>query len=43
MPYPLNNSNEGEFGVLTPATGLGEDLIDRLKNQGVVFEGPLNK
>ena len=39
----LNNSNMGEFGVLTPATGLGEDLIDRLKNQGVVFEGPLNK
>jgi short subunit dehydrogenase-like uncharacterized protein len=39
----LNNSNVGEFGVLTPATGLGQDLIDRLKNQGVVFEGPLNK
>jgi short subunit dehydrogenase-like uncharacterized protein len=39
----LNNSSVGEFGVLTPATGLGEDLIDRLKNQGVIFEGPLNK
>jgi short subunit dehydrogenase-like uncharacterized protein len=34
---------DGEYGILTPATGLGEDLINRLKNQGVLFEGPLNK
>ena len=39
----LNNYQDGEYGILTPATGLGEDLINRLKNQGVLFEGPLNK
>ena len=39
----LQNSNNGDFGVLTPATGLGEDLVNRLKDQGVIFEGPINK
>ena len=37
----LNNSDIGEYGVLTPATGLGDDLIIRLKDQGVLFEGPI--
>ena len=39
----LNNSDIGEYGVLTPATGLGDDLIIRLKDQGVLFEGPINR
>ena len=39
----LNNSDNGEYGVLTPATGLGDDLIIRLKDQGVLFEGPINR
>ena len=39
----LNNSEIGEYGVLTPATGLGDDLIIRLKDQGVLFEGPINR
>ena len=39
----LNNSDIGECGVLTPATGLGDDLIIRLKDQGVLFEGPINR
>ena len=39
----LKNSDNGDFGVLTPATGLGEDLVNRLTDQGVVFEGPINK
>ena len=28
-------------GVLTPASGLGQPLIDRLSLSGVNFEGPL--
>jgi short subunit dehydrogenase-like uncharacterized protein len=28
-------------GVLTPASGLGQPLIDRLSLNGVNFEGPL--
>ena len=39
----LKNSDTGEYGVLTPATGLGDVLIARLKDQGVIFEGPINK
>ena len=39
----LKNFDKGEYGILTPATGLGDDLIDRLKVQGVIFEGPINK
>ena len=39
----LNNTDIGEYGVLTPATGLGDDLIIRLKDQGVLFEGPINR
>tara|TARA_B110000027_G_scaffold17572_1_gene18138 strand:+ start:245 stop:1423 length:1179 start_codon:yes stop_codon:yes gene_type:complete len=39
----LNNSDIGDYGVLTPATGLGDDLIIRLKDQGVLFEGPINR
>ena len=39
----VKNSDNGDFGVLTPATGLGEDLVNRLKDQGVIFEGPINK
>ena len=39
----LNNSDIGEYGVLTPATGLGDDLIIRLKDQGVLFEGPIDQ
>ena len=39
----VKNSDNGDFGVLTPATGLGEDLVNRLTDQGVIFEGPINK
>jgi short subunit dehydrogenase-like uncharacterized protein len=31
----------GYGGVLTPASGLGQPLIDRLSSNGVNFEGPL--
>ena len=44
----LHNSDElpggeGYGGVLTPATGLGQPLIDRLKKVGIYFEGPLDE
>ena len=32
---------QGYGGVLTPASGLGQPLIDRLSSNGVNFEGPL--
>jgi short subunit dehydrogenase-like uncharacterized protein len=32
---------EGYGGVLTPASGLGQPLIDRLSKNGVIFEGPI--
>lgn len=34
---------EGYGGVLTPASGLGQPLIKRLKDSGIYFEGPLNE
>ena len=32
---------DGYGGVLTPASGLGQPLIDRLSKNGVIFEGPI--
>ena len=32
---------DGYGGVLTPASGLGQPLIDRLSKNGVSFEGPI--
>ena len=28
-------------GILTPSTGLGDPLIKRLSDNGIIFEGPL--
>jgi len=30
-------------GLLTPASGLGQPLIDRLSKSGIFFEGPLEE
>ena len=35
-----NIRNNANGGVLTTASGLGDTLIERLKNSGILFEGP---